>query len=95
MCSSDLLTQSLTFVSASRGSNSDVILVNEQANYIAKFTINQTAVDLGGMRNVVTVSGVDNANSTTVTDTSENVDTIINANPSITVTKTVAALDND
>ena len=34
-----------------------------------KFTINQTAVDPGGMRNVVTVSGVDNANSTTVTDT--------------------------
>ena len=37
------LTQSLTFVSASRGSNSDVLLVNEQANYIAKFTINQNA----------------------------------------------------
>ncbi|MAW14797.1 MAG: hypothetical protein CMC25_00005, partial [Flavobacteriaceae bacterium] len=89
------LTQSLTFVSATRGSNSDVILVNEQANYTAKFTINQNAADLGGMRNVVTVSGIDNANSTTISDTSENIDTVIIASPSITVTKTVAAVDND
>ena len=47
------------------------------------------------MRNVVTVSGIDNANSTTISDTSENIDTVIIASPSITVTKTVAAVDNN
>ena len=51
------LTGPLEYLSGSRGSNSDVILVNEQANYRASFTINQDAVDFGGLRNVVTGSG--------------------------------------
>ena len=59
------LTGPLEYLSGSRGSNSDVILVNEQANYRASFTINQEAVDFGGLRNVVTAQAVDDAQSGT------------------------------
>ena len=89
------LTGPLQYLSGSRGSNSDVILVNEQANYRASFTINQDAVDFGGLRNIVTAQGIDDAQSGTITASTENVDTIIPANPSLTVTKTVDATDND
>ena len=89
------LTEPLQYLSGSRGSNSDVILVNEQANYRASFTINQDAVDFGGLRNIVTAQGIDDAQSGTITASTENVDTIIPANPSLTVTKTVDATDND
>ena len=52
-----------------------MILVNEQANYRASFTINQDAVDFGGLRNVVTAQqAADDAHSGTVTGSTENID---------------------
>ena len=81
------LTGPLEYLSGSRGSNSDVILVNEQANYRASFTINQDAVDFGGLRNVVTAQAVDDAQSGTVTGSTENIDTLIPANLSARLQK--------
>ena len=52
------LTNSLTFVSATKGSNSDVLLVGEAATYTAGYLVNQAAVDENGVRNTAFVTAV-------------------------------------
>ena len=50
------LSSSITFVSASLGSNEGSLLVSETAEYTSTFIINQTSIDDGGTSNIVTVT---------------------------------------
>ncbi|MDG2147730.1 MAG: hypothetical protein P8K14_05905, partial [Flavobacteriaceae bacterium] len=92
------LTTSLTFVSATKGSNSNILKVGEMATYTAAYLVNQTAVDENGVRNTASVSAISTAgsgSSTTVSGTSNSVDFSITADPSIDVTKTASVTDNN
>ena len=92
------LSTTLTFISSTAGSPSNTLAVGEVSTFMVTFTVNQDAVNFGGTRNVASVEA--NAprvigGTQTVTDTSLNVDNPISKSPSITVTKTVQATDND
>ena len=92
------LTSSLTFVSATKGSNSNLLKVGEMATYTAAYLVNQAAVDENGVRNTASVSALSTAgsgSSTTVSATSNSVDFAITADLSIDVTKTASVTDND
>ena len=81
------------------------LLPGATLTYTASYTIEQSAVDEGGVKNSVVVTAFDGINYTndtsddgndddgnTVDDTT---DVLITANPSIEVTKTVESTDND
>ena len=55
----------------------------------------RTLLTLVGLEMLLLHKVVDDAQSGTVTGSTENIDTLIPANPSLTVTKTVVASDND
>ncbi len=66
------LSSSITFVSASLGSNEGSLLVSETAEYTSTFIINQTSIDDGGTSNIVTVTAA--SSNATVTDISDDGD---------------------
>ena len=94
-----------TFSSADQGSLEGTLLVGEIATYLASYTITQSDVDSGGVRNTVLADG-DSPGGTNVTDVSDDDDdadgntdddpteVIIPENPSIESVKTAAIADN-
>ena len=94
-----------TFSSADQGSLEGTLLVGEIATYLASYTITQSDVDSGGVRNTVLADG-DSPGGTNVTDVSDDDDdadgntdddpteVIIPENPSIESVKTAAITDN-
>ena len=92
------LSTTLTFISSTAGSPSNTLAVGEVSTFMVTFTVNQDAVNFGGTRNVASVEASAPrviGGTQTVTDTSLNIDHPISKSPSITVTKTVQATDND
>ncbi|MDG2396558.1 MAG: hypothetical protein P8M03_02770, partial [Flavobacteriaceae bacterium] len=99
------LTNPLTFLSATKGSDSNSLLFGEAATYLATYTINQAVLDMGGLSNSVYVSG--SIFSTTVTDTSDDgldddgnttddaTQNILSPTLIMDVTKTAVVVDND
>jgi len=93
----------VSFVSADQGSSEGNLLVGETATYTASYTLTQSDVDAGGVRNSVLADG-DSPADTNVDDTSDDGDdtdgntdddpteTILLANPSISLLKTTEAL---
>ena len=71
------------------------LLVGEEVTFTATFAVTQAAIDAGGVKNTVSVTATaDDANNTSVADTTDSaVITTITQTPSIEVTK-VAAVDH-
>ncbi|WP_396601720.1 Ig-like domain-containing protein [Algibacter sp. R77976] len=67
------LTEEPTFVSSTLDSEEGTLLVGEIATYTASFTIDQAAINAGGVSNVVIARG-SNTTAGTVSDTSDNGD---------------------
>ena len=106
------IPQTLTFSSgpfytgADQGSADGILKPGETANYMALFTLDQAAIDAGGIDNTVTFNGT-SPDGTVVTDISDDGDTgagdtgddvtelIITPSPSIEVIKTAVTTDNN
>ena len=98
------LTSQPTFISANLGSIEGSLQVGEQATYRATFTVNNQAMNAGGVSNTATVTA--QGTSGTVTDTSDDPSTSTPNDPTITrlttvtpqssieVTKTATISDN-
>ena len=97
-----------TFQSASAGSNANSIKRDGTVSYTASFTVNQAAVDSGGFRNTVVVTGSNPGSSSAdvieasddgIDDdgnlTNDPTDVVIGEVPQIEVTKTATFTDND
>ena len=106
------IPQTLTFSSgpfytgADQGSADGILKPGETATYMALFTLDQAAIDAGGIDNTATFNGTSPA-GTVVTDISDDGDTgagdtgddvtelIISSSPSIEVVKTAVTTDNN
>jgi gliding motility-associated-like protein/uncharacterized repeat protein (TIGR01451 family) len=98
------LTSQPTFISANLGSIEGSLQVGEQATYRATFTVNNQAMNAGGVSNTATVTA--QGTSGTVTDTSDDPSTNTPNDPTMTrlttvtpqssieVTKTATVTDN-
>jgi uncharacterized repeat protein (TIGR01451 family)/gliding motility-associated-like protein len=89
-----------SYVGSSAGVNSNFetdksLKVDEEVTLTASFTVNQTAIDAGGIKNMVSVSAVPNDTNVPVThQLFEPVVTLINANPALEIVKTKSVTNN-
>ena len=98
-------TQSISFNSSSLGSSSGNLKVNEIATYTATYTIDQSNVDSGRIKNSVSAVASDPLNSSSVSDLSDDgidsdgnitndiTETLIYQNPIIKVVKSASVVD--
>ena len=98
-------TQSISFNSSSLGSSSGYLKVNEIATYTATYTIDQSNVDSGRIKNSVSAVASDPLNSSSVSDLSDDgidsdgnitndiTETLIYQNPIIKVVKSASVVD--
>ena len=89
-----LLTTDPVFISGSLNSNSGTLKVGEIATYTATYVITSDDFLVDSLSNIVTAYG-NNPNGITVNDTNDPTVVEIDANPSLTVSKQVSAIQDD
>jgi gliding motility-associated-like protein/uncharacterized repeat protein (TIGR01451 family) len=100
------LTTGPTFTSSSLGASTTftadpstsvaTLQVGEEVTFTATFTVTQPVIDTGGVSNIASVTATaDDANNTAVSDEIDDAEvTLINAEPSLEVTKTAIVTDD-